>query len=141
MSVWDSRATLPAIGAMDPGRVGQHGLEIVLAVCQTFCVHREPVGRRVTSAIELADDPAGSPPAPHPTGRTLSRGWSRTRRLLRQCAPSLPPVPCDSTSRIREPVGLWRIRLGLRFERFALEWSLELHRSRREAPDVEAAFI
>ncbi|WP_434096751.1 DUF4982 domain-containing protein [Streptomyces mirabilis] len=91
---------------MDPGRVGQHGLEIVLAVCQIFCVHREPVGKRITAAIELADDPAGSPPDPQPTGRTLSQGWSRTRRLLRQRAPSLPPVPRDSASRIREPVGL-----------------------------------
>ncbi|CAL9651879.1 hypothetical protein SUDANB23_06622 (plasmid) [Streptomyces sp. enrichment culture] len=53
VSVWDSSSTLPAIGARDPDRVGQHGLEIVMAVCQTFCVHREP------AAIELADDPGG----------------------------------------------------------------------------------
>lgn len=102
--MWDSSTTLPAIGAMDPGRVGQHGLETAPAVCQTFCVHREPVVKRITAAIELADDPAGSH-LPHPTGRTLFQGWSRTPRLLRQRAPSLPPVPRDSTSRIREPVG------------------------------------
>lgn len=59
MSVWDSDTTLPTIGEKDPGRVGQHGLEIVMAVCRTFCVHREPVGKRITAAIELADDPGG----------------------------------------------------------------------------------
>ncbi|MFE3414035.1 ATP-binding protein [Streptomyces mirabilis] len=61
VTAWDSSTTLPAIGAMDPGRVGQHGLEIVMAVCRTFCVHREPVGKRITAAIELADDPGGDP--------------------------------------------------------------------------------
>ncbi|MFI6808070.1 ATP-binding protein [Streptomyces luteogriseus] len=57
VTVWDSDTTLPAVGAMDPSRVGQHGLEIVMAVCKSFCVHREPVGKRITAAIELADDP------------------------------------------------------------------------------------
>ncbi|MGV9934115.1 ATP-binding protein [Streptomyces olivaceoviridis] len=67
VSVWDSSTTLPAIGAMDPERVGQHGLEIVMAVCRTFCVHREPVGKRITAAIELADDPGGDPAGRQPT--------------------------------------------------------------------------
>ncbi|MFF0034304.1 ATP-binding protein [Streptomyces avermitilis] len=59
VSVWDSSTTLPLILAPDPGRVGQHGLEIVMALCQSFAVHREPVGKRITAAIELADDPGG----------------------------------------------------------------------------------
>ncbi|MEU2118069.1 ATP-binding protein [Streptomyces sp. NPDC016459] len=59
VSVWDSNPTPPAILAPDPTRIGQHGLEIVMAVSQSFAVHREPVGKRITTAITLADDPGG----------------------------------------------------------------------------------
>ncbi|MFD3836589.1 ATP-binding protein [Streptomyces sp. NPDC058642] len=61
ISVWDSSTTLPSVQAADPERIGQHGLEIVMAVSQTFCVHREPVGKRITAAVVLADDPGGDP--------------------------------------------------------------------------------
>ncbi|MDT0616114.1 ATP-binding protein [Streptomyces lancefieldiae] len=57
--VWDSSTTLPSVPAADPDRIGQHGLEIVTAVCQSFCVHREPVGKRITAAVTLADAPGG----------------------------------------------------------------------------------
>ncbi|MFF8279599.1 ATP-binding protein [Streptomyces lateritius] len=59
VTVWDSNPTPPAILAPDPARIGQHGLEIVMAVGQSFAVHREPVGKRITTAIMLADDPGG----------------------------------------------------------------------------------
>ncbi|MGW0333193.1 ATP-binding protein [Streptomyces sp. NPDC003011] len=59
VTVWDSDPTLPVAAATEPGRVGQHGLEIVMAVCQSFEVHREPVGKRMTAAVMLADDPGG----------------------------------------------------------------------------------
>ncbi|MFI9244045.1 ATP-binding protein [Streptomyces sp. NPDC053086] len=59
ISVWDSSPTLPSVLAPDPGRIGQHGLEIVMAVSQSFAVHREPVGKRITAAVVLADDPDG----------------------------------------------------------------------------------
>ncbi|GJF26667.1 ATP-binding protein [Streptomyces sp. HO565] len=59
VSVWDGSPTLPSVLAADPGRVGQHGLEIVMAVCQTFCVRREPVGKRIIATVQLADDPGG----------------------------------------------------------------------------------
>ncbi|MFD0492682.1 MULTISPECIES: ATP-binding protein [Streptomyces violaceusniger group] len=59
VAVWDSNPTPPAILAPDPTRIGQHGLEIVMAVGQSFAVHREPVGKRITTAIVLADDPGG----------------------------------------------------------------------------------
>ncbi|MDG9717242.1 ATP-binding protein [Streptomyces sp. DH24] len=59
VSVWDSSPTLPAVLPPDPDRVGQHGLEIVMAVCRTFTVSREPVGKRITAAVQLADDPGG----------------------------------------------------------------------------------
>ncbi|WP_094102687.1 ATP-binding protein [Streptomyces phaeoluteigriseus] len=57
--VWDSDPVLPVARAADAGRVGQHGLEIVLAVAQGFEVQREPVGKRVTARIALPDDPGG----------------------------------------------------------------------------------
>ncbi|MDN0199124.1 ATP-binding protein [Streptomyces sp. S.PNR 29] len=57
VSVWDSDPTPPAVMAPDPSRIGQHGLEIVMAVCESFAVHREPVGKRVTAAVTLADGP------------------------------------------------------------------------------------
>ncbi|MFF9110006.1 ATP-binding protein [Streptomyces sp. NPDC014805] len=65
VSVWDTDLTLPAACPADPGRVGRHGLEIIMAVCQSFEVRREPVGKRVRAAIVLADglggDPVGRP--------------------------------------------------------------------------------
>ncbi|MEU9057024.1 ATP-binding protein [Streptomyces sp. NPDC048384] len=64
ISVWDTDTRMPLILAADPRRVGQHGLEIVTAVCQSFEVHREPVGKRVVAAIALADDPVGDMAGP-----------------------------------------------------------------------------
>ncbi|MEU0041309.1 ATP-binding protein [Streptomyces sp. NPDC006333] len=61
VTVWDSSTALPLILPPDPARVGQHGLEIVMAVCRSFEVHREPVGKRIRAAVTLADDPAGDP--------------------------------------------------------------------------------
>ncbi|QIJ60667.1 ATP-binding protein [Streptomyces sp. JB150] len=57
VSVWDSDPVLPDIAATDPQRIGRHGLEITLAVSQAYEVRREPVGKRVTVLIALADDP------------------------------------------------------------------------------------
>ncbi|WOT40170.1 ATP-binding protein [Streptomyces coeruleorubidus] len=57
--VWDSEPVLPVARAADAGRVGQHGLEIVMAVAQGFEVQREPVGKRITARIALLDDPGG----------------------------------------------------------------------------------
>ncbi|MFE0450203.1 ATP-binding protein [Streptomyces sp. NPDC058914] len=60
VAVWDGDPVLPVARAADPGRVGQHGLEIVMAVAQSFEVVREPVGKRITARIALPDDPGGS---------------------------------------------------------------------------------
>ncbi|GGS93541.1 MULTISPECIES: ATP-binding protein [Streptomyces] len=57
--VWDSDPVLPVARAADAGRVGQHGLEIVMAVAQGFEAQREPVGKRITVRIALLDDPVG----------------------------------------------------------------------------------
>ncbi|MFD0412393.1 ATP-binding protein [Streptomyces sp. NPDC127108] len=59
VTVWDSEPVLPSVLPADPGRIGQHGLEIVMALCQSLHMQREPVGKRITTAIALADDPAG----------------------------------------------------------------------------------
>ncbi|GGW54791.1 ATP-binding protein [Streptomyces lucensis JCM 4490] len=55
VEVWDSEPVLPVARAADVGRVGQHGLEIVMAVAQGFAVQREPVGKRVTARLALMD--------------------------------------------------------------------------------------
>ncbi|KOT31550.1 regulator [Streptomyces caelestis] len=60
VSVWDSDPVLPVARAADAGRVGQHGLEIVMAVAQGFEARREPVGKRITARLALADDPGGA---------------------------------------------------------------------------------
>ncbi|MEU7426407.1 ATP-binding protein [Streptomyces sp. NPDC040750] len=57
VAVWDSHPLLPVPRAADPGRLGQHGLEIVMAVAQAVDVRREPVGKRITARIPLDDDP------------------------------------------------------------------------------------
>lgn len=61
ISVWDTDPILPVACAGDPGRVGQHGLEIVIALCRSFEIRREPVGKRVKAEIGLTDDPGGDP--------------------------------------------------------------------------------
>ncbi|MFD3843456.1 ATP-binding protein [Streptomyces sp. NPDC058642] len=66
VTVWDSEPVLPIARAADPDRVGQHGLEIVMAVCRSIEVHREPVGKRIKAAVVLADDPGG-----HVAGRMV----------------------------------------------------------------------
>ncbi|MEU6807472.1 ATP-binding protein [Streptomyces sp. NPDC046831] len=59
VEVWDTDPMLPVARAADAGRVGQHGLEIVMAVCQGFEAQREPVGKRITARLALMDDPGG----------------------------------------------------------------------------------
>ncbi|MFE7836217.1 ATP-binding protein [Streptomyces sp. NPDC057474] len=65
--VWDSDPTVPAARAADPGRIGQHGLEIVKAVTEGLFIEQEPVGKRVTARIALADPPAGDATARRPS--------------------------------------------------------------------------
>lgn len=56
VAVWDSNPNLPTILPPDPTRVGQHGLEIIMAAALTLQIHREPVGKRITASIALAPD-------------------------------------------------------------------------------------
>ncbi|MFD5199216.1 ATP-binding protein [Streptomyces sp. NPDC058375] len=66
ISMWDSGPVLPSPSPADPNRVGQHGLELVLAVCQSFELRREAVGKRVCVQIALQDSADKSP-----SGRTV----------------------------------------------------------------------
>lgn len=43
--------------AADPGRVGQHGLEIVQAVTESLFMEQEPLGKRITARINLSGAP------------------------------------------------------------------------------------
>ncbi|GKQ33988.1 ATP-binding protein [Streptomyces sp. A012304] len=55
IAVWDSDPTPPVPRGADPTRVGQHGLEIVMAVAQHFDVVTEPVGKRIVARLRLFD--------------------------------------------------------------------------------------
>ncbi|MEU9102438.1 ATP-binding protein [Streptomyces sp. NPDC048361] len=63
ISVWDSDPVLPIARAADAGRVGQHGLEIVMSVAEGFEAHRERVGKRITARIALHDAAGHANPA------------------------------------------------------------------------------
>ncbi|MFI7501646.1 ATP-binding protein [Streptomyces sp. NPDC049687] len=68
--VWDSDPTVPAFRAADPGRIGQHGLEIVKAVSEDLSIRQEPVGKRITARIPLSDAPSDTRrPKPGMTAR------------------------------------------------------------------------
>ncbi|MFF4702837.1 ATP-binding protein [Streptomyces sp. NPDC001288] len=54
IEVWDSDPALPLARPADAGRVGQHGLEIVLAVARDVEARREPVGKRITARLALS---------------------------------------------------------------------------------------
>jgi len=51
VTVWDTEPVLPVPREPDPNRIGQHGLEIVLALCQRFDVERRAGGKRVSAHI------------------------------------------------------------------------------------------
>jgi anti-sigma regulatory factor (Ser/Thr protein kinase) len=68
VTVWDSAPVLPVPATADPGRIGRHGLEIVMAVCESFEVHREPVGKRMRATVGLTDDLTGTP---RPLGQSV----------------------------------------------------------------------
>nr|WP_310723352.1 ATP-binding protein [Streptomyces sp. N2A] len=65
--VWDSDPTVPSARATDPGRIGQHGLEIVKAVTAALVIAQEPVGKRITARIALTGTDNQTPHHPHST--------------------------------------------------------------------------
>ncbi|WP_313897039.1 ATP-binding protein [Streptomyces sp. GC420] len=53
ISVCDTAALVPVARAPDAARIGQHGLEIVLAVCDGLDVEHRADGKRVRARIAL----------------------------------------------------------------------------------------
>lgn len=53
ITLWDTDSAMPIARAAEPGRIGQHGLEIILALCEGYDVRREPVGKRIKVRIAL----------------------------------------------------------------------------------------
>ncbi|MFJ3224860.1 ATP-binding protein [Streptomyces sp. NPDC086783] len=60
ITVWDGDPTLPTPRGPDPARIGQHGLEIVLAVCQEYDVRPGLSGKRTTALLALTDSHHGN---------------------------------------------------------------------------------
>ncbi|MER7918569.1 MULTISPECIES: ATP-binding protein [unclassified Streptomyces] len=90
ISVWDSVPIPPVVRAAEPRRVGQHGLEIVLAVAESFEIRPEPTGKWVTVRIALEDSEETGP------GEEADRPCARTRRpgpRCRQRADGHPETP------------------------------------------------
>jgi hypothetical protein len=53
IAVWDSEVLLPRTGTAGPGRIGQHGLEIVLALCAGLDIQPQPAGKRIAARVPL----------------------------------------------------------------------------------------
>ncbi|MET9667910.1 ATP-binding protein [Streptomyces sp. NPDC006475] len=53
ITVTDSSPGLPIAREAEPGRVGQHGLEIVMALCDGFDVQRRSSGKRIRVRLPL----------------------------------------------------------------------------------------
>ncbi|MFD9031045.1 ATP-binding protein [Streptomyces sp. NPDC059567] len=54
ISVADRLDTAPVARSHDPQRIGQHGLEIVVAVCESVTVEPQLSGKRVRARLSLA---------------------------------------------------------------------------------------
>ncbi|MFF3315996.1 ATP-binding protein [Streptomyces sp. NPDC003035] len=53
ISVFDRVEASPVPRGHDPGRVGQHGVEIVVAICESVSVEPHPWGKRVRVRLSL----------------------------------------------------------------------------------------
>ena len=53
ISVFDRAAAAPVPRGHDPRRIGQHGVEIVVAVCDSLSVEPDPEGKRVRARLSL----------------------------------------------------------------------------------------
>ena len=87
----DGDPVLPWSAPPTPGRVGQHGLEIVMAVAQGFRVQREPVGNRITARVALLDVPEGDVAGRNPLQRLP--GYVQRARDLVSWLPSRSGAP------------------------------------------------
>ncbi|MET7756673.1 ATP-binding protein [Streptomyces sp. NPDC005389] len=69
ISVFDREAAAPVPRGHDPRRIGQHGVEIVVAVCESLSVEPHPEGKQVRACLSLlpqyADTAAPADRHPH----------------------------------------------------------------------------
>lgn len=54
ITVWDTSPHHAVVTPPDPARVGQHGMEIVLALCGAFEVTDTATGKRITVRLDLS---------------------------------------------------------------------------------------
>ncbi|WP_179878718.1 MULTISPECIES: hypothetical protein [unclassified Streptomyces] len=55
IAVWARDPTVPTARPADPGRIGEHGPEIVKAVTEELFTEQEPAGKRITARIALSE--------------------------------------------------------------------------------------
>ncbi|WEH43543.1 ATP-binding protein [Streptomyces sp. NBC_01218] len=53
VTVYDSSTALPVLYSPDPSRLGGHGMEIVVALCDRITVEPVPVGKRIRAEFRL----------------------------------------------------------------------------------------
>lgn len=58
ISVFDGLDGAPVARPHDPRRIGQHGVEIVVAVCESVSVEPQRTGKRVRARLSLTDAPS-----------------------------------------------------------------------------------
>ncbi|MEU5654993.1 ATP-binding protein [Streptomyces sp. NPDC047737] len=54
VTVYDSSTALPVLYSPDPARLGGHGMEIVVALCDRVTAERVPVGKRIRAEFQLS---------------------------------------------------------------------------------------
>ena len=54
VTVYDSSTALPVLYSPDPARLGGHGMEIVVALCDRLTAERVPVGKRIRAEFMLS---------------------------------------------------------------------------------------
>ncbi|MFE7551032.1 ATP-binding protein [Streptomyces gardneri] len=64
ISVFDQEAAAPVPRGHDPLRIGQHGVEIVVAVCESLTVEPAPEGKRVRARLSLLPEYAATATPP-----------------------------------------------------------------------------
>ncbi len=54
VTVYDSSTAMPVLYGPDPSRLGGHGMEIVVALCDRVVAERVPVGKRIRAEFRLS---------------------------------------------------------------------------------------
>ncbi|WP_306325962.1 ATP-binding protein [Streptomyces venezuelae] len=107
ISVFDRAAAAPVPRGHDPRRIGQHGVEIVVAICESVSVEPEAEGKRVRACLSLLPEYAeAAPGGDHRASlRTPPRGASpRTGATLHQVIATPTPNTTNNMTGTTEPL-------------------------------------